>query len=163
MNIQNAQKSTQNQTNSLSTLRNELMKIFRGFWVFEYALWQKTKTRKCRKSTESFLNQKTHIVNSYHYQKTAEKLPIWYLSTIMALITRKATFKQWQQMLIDNFEQHFESCALNAENAQKSAGNQINSLNASKNVLMKILRGFRVFEYALQQKTKTRKCRKSSL
>ena len=61
------------------------MKIFRGFQVFEYALWQKSKTRKCRKSTESFLNQKTRIINSYHYQKTAKKLAIWYLSTILPL------------------------------------------------------------------------------
>ena len=35
--------------------------IFRDFWVFEHALWQKTKTRKRQKSTESFLNQKIHI------------------------------------------------------------------------------------------------------
>ena len=35
--------------------------IFRGFQVFEYALWLKMKTRKCQKSTESFLNQKIHI------------------------------------------------------------------------------------------------------
>ena len=40
-------------------------------------------------------------------------------------------------MLIDNLEQHFESCALNAQNAWKSAGNQINSLNTSKNELIK--------------------------
>ena len=52
-------------------------------------------------------------------------------------------------MLIDNFEQHFESCALNAQNAQKNAGNQIYSLNTSKNELIKIYRAFRVFEYAL--------------
>ena len=52
-------------------------------------------------------------------------------------------------MLIDNLEQHFDSCALNAQNAWKSAGNQINSLNTSKNELVKIFRGFRVFEYAL--------------
>ena len=32
--------------------------IFCGFHVFEYALWQKTKTQKCWKSTESFLNKK---------------------------------------------------------------------------------------------------------
>ena len=49
-------------------------------------------------------------------------------------------------MLIDNLEQHFESCALNAQNAKKSAGNQIYSLNTSKNELIKIFRGFRVFE-----------------
>ena len=57
--VQNALRSVQNQINSLNTLKNELVKIFRGFRVFEYALWQKTKTRKCRKSTESFLNQKS--------------------------------------------------------------------------------------------------------
>ena len=32
-------------------------KTFLEFRVFEYALWQKTKTRKCWKSTEDFLNQ----------------------------------------------------------------------------------------------------------
>ena len=31
-------------------------------------------------------------------------------------------------MLIDNFEQHFESCVLNIQNAQKNARNQINNL-----------------------------------
>ena len=35
-----------------------LMKIFRGFLVFEYALWQKMKTWKCRKSAEGFLDKK---------------------------------------------------------------------------------------------------------
>ena len=44
----------------------ELLEIFRGFRVFEYALWQKTKTRKCRKSTEIFLNKKSPIVNGYY-------------------------------------------------------------------------------------------------
>ena len=52
-------------------------------------------------------------------------------------------------MLIDNFEQHFESCVLNAQNAQKSARNKINILNTSKNELSKIFRGFGVFEFAL--------------
>ena len=65
-------------------------------------------------------------------------------------------------MLLDNFEQHLESFILNARNAQKSAQNKITSLNTSKNELLKIFRGFRVFEYALWQKTKTRKCRKST-
>ena len=58
-------------------------------------------------------------------------------------------------MLIDDFEKHFDSCILNAQNGKKSAQNQINSLNTSKNVLMKIFRGFRVFEYALRQKANT--------
>ena len=45
------------------TSKSSNNKIFCGFRVFEYALWQKTKTRKCRKSTESFLNQKAPSVN----------------------------------------------------------------------------------------------------
>ena len=63
-------------------------------------------------------------------------------------------------MLIDNFEQEFESCALNAQNAPKSAKNQINSLSTSRNELMKSFCGFRVLEYGLWQKRKTGKCRK---
>ena len=45
------------------TSKSSKNKIFRGFRLFEYALWQKTKTRKRRKSTESFLNQKAHSFN----------------------------------------------------------------------------------------------------
>ena len=65
-------------------------------------------------------------------------------------------------MLLDNFEQHIESCVLNTEKVCKSARNQINSLNTSENRLLKIFLSFRVFEYALWQKTKTRKCWKST-
>ena len=68
VNTQNVKKSARNQINSLNTSKNELLKIFRDF---EYALWQKTKTCKCRKSTESLPNKKTLIDNGYHYQKTA--------------------------------------------------------------------------------------------
>ena len=52
-------------------------------------------------------------------------------------------------MLIDNFEHKFENCAVNAKNAEKNTGNQINSLYTSKNELMEIFRGFLVFEHAL--------------
>ena len=138
------------------------MKIFRGFRVSEYALWQKMKTRKCWESTESFLNQKAPVVKGYHYQKTAKKKSIYYLSTILALITEKVTLKVQQKVLIGDFEQQFQSCVLNARNTYQSAQNQINSLNTSKNELMKIFRGFRVFKYALWQKMKTRECRKST-
>ena len=55
---------------------------------------------------------------------------------------------------VDNFEQHFESCVLKTQNPLERALNQINGLNTSKNYLMKIFHGFRVFEYALWQKTK---------
>ena len=65
-------------------------------------------------------------------------------------------------MLLENFEQHLESFVLNAQNAYKSAQNQITSLNTPKNELLKIFRGFRVFDYALWQKTKTRNGRKST-
>ena len=45
------------------TSKSSKNKIFHGFRVFEYVLWQKTKTRKCRKSTESFLNKKATSAN----------------------------------------------------------------------------------------------------
>ena len=65
-------------------------------------------------------------------------------------------------MLLDNFEQHLESLILKAQNAEKSAQNKITSLNTSKNELLKIFGGFRVFKYDLWTKTKTRKRRKST-
>ena len=37
--------------------------IFRGIWVFECALWQKMKTKKRRKLTKNFLNQKIQVAN----------------------------------------------------------------------------------------------------
>ena len=139
------------------------MKIFRGFRITEYALWQKTKTRKLRKSTESFLNQKIPIVNSCHYQKTAKKLPIWYLSTIFGFNNQKSYLFQGSMLsFVDNFKQHFESYVLITQNPLKIALNKINGLNTLKIQLIKIFRGFCVFEYALQQNMKTRKRRKSS-
>ena len=50
---------------------------------------------------------------------------------------------------------HIESCVLNTQNTYESAPNQINSPNTSKNDLLNILRGSRIFEYALRQKIKT--------
>ena len=55
-------------------------------------------------------------------------------------------------MLFDNFEQKFDSCALSAQNAPKSAQNQINGLSTSRNELLKIFCGFRVLEYVLWEK-----------
>ena len=54
-----------------SHFRNSQNETFRRFRVFGCVLWKKTKTRKCWKSTESFLNKKAHSVNDYHYRKTA--------------------------------------------------------------------------------------------
>ena len=91
---QDAQMSAQNQINSLSTSRNEPMKIFRGFWIFEYALWQKNKNPKMPEINRKLCKLKTPVVNDCNCQKTAEKSSISYLSTILALITRKATLRQ---------------------------------------------------------------------
>ena len=44
-----------------SNVNGSKYKIFCEFRVFEYPIWRKMKTQKCRKSTESFLNKKiTH-------------------------------------------------------------------------------------------------------
>ena len=94
-------------------------------------------------------SKKQPVLTVYRYQKTAKKQSSSYLSTILALITKRVTFEQQQKMLRGNFEQRFESCVLNAKNDQKSTRNQLNILNTSKNELMVIFRGFRVFEYAL--------------
>ena len=59
-----SQESARNEINRLNTSKNELPKILRGFRIFEYALCQKTKTRKYRKPTERFLNQKEPGVNA---------------------------------------------------------------------------------------------------
>ena len=81
-----------------NTLKNELMEIFRGFRVFEYALWQKTKTRKYRKLTESFLNKKTPIVNGLSLLENCYKATNVISKHHFGFHnkTRKATFKlQW--------------------------------------------------------------------
>ena len=64
---QNASKNAWNQINGLYTSKNQFMRIFRGFQVFEYALWQKPKTQKWWKSTESFLNKNTTTVKIYYH------------------------------------------------------------------------------------------------
>ena len=89
-------KSVPNDIKNVNIFENLPTKIFRGFRVFKYPLWRNTKTRKCWKSTESLLNKKTPIVNSYRYYKTAKKQQSYYLSTIFTLITSKTSFKlQW--------------------------------------------------------------------
>ena len=62
LDAKNAKKILQNQIISLNTLKNEFMQIFCGFRVLECALWQKMKTWKCWKTTESFLNQKAPTI-----------------------------------------------------------------------------------------------------
>ena len=65
-------------------------------------------------------------------------------------------------VLFDNCEQHFESYVLDTQNPLKGALNKLNGLNTSKNQLVKFFLGFRDFEYALRQKTKTWKRREKA-
>ena len=55
---QNPLERALNKVNVLNTWKNQLIKFVYGFRVFKYALWQKMKTQKCWKSTESFPSQK---------------------------------------------------------------------------------------------------------
>ena len=73
---QNTSENARNQINRLNTSKNELLKVFHGFRVFEYVLWQKKKFRKSLKSIESFLNKNPLVVNGCHYNETAKTLPI---------------------------------------------------------------------------------------
>ena len=93
MNIQNDLKSVPNNIKSVNTFENLQTKIFRDFRLFEYPLYRKRKTGKCRESTESLRNKKPLSVNSYRYWKTAKKQRIYYLSAIFASITSKTGFK----------------------------------------------------------------------
>ena len=72
----------------LSTLKNEPIKIFCGFQDFEYAQWKKLKPRTARNQQKTFENRKYPLLTV----TITRKLPIWYLSTILALITGKATY-----------------------------------------------------------------------
>ena len=47
-------------------------KIFCSFGISEYDLWQKMRTQKRRKSTETFVKQRILIADMYIYQKTAK-------------------------------------------------------------------------------------------
>ena len=94
LNTRNAYESARNEINRLNTTKNEYMKICRGFRVFEYALCQKTKTRKRRKSTQSFFQIKKHpVLTLYRYYKTAKNQSVYYLSTMLALRIIKVNLK----------------------------------------------------------------------
>ena len=101
------------------------------------------------------------VLTIYCCQKTAKKQSICYLSTILALITRKATFK----MIVNNSKYSLITLSNTLRVVSWThlilASILAISLNTSKNELLKIICGFRVFEYAPWQKTKTRKYRKS--
>ena len=69
------------------------MEIFRGFRVFEYTLMVKNENPETPEINIKFSKLKTPNGNGYYDWKTAKVQPIYYLSTILALITRKATFE----------------------------------------------------------------------
>ena len=69
--------------------------------------------------------------NGYHCKETAKVQSICYLSTILALLTRKATFEL--QCLVSWFEQYFENYVLKTQNPFKGALNKVNGLITSKN------------------------------
>ena len=68
-------------------------KIFRGFRVFEYALWQKANTRKCRKSTESFLNQKNTQCQPFTITRKLLKSNHFVIQVQFDFNNKKAAFK----------------------------------------------------------------------
>ena len=65
------------------------MEIFRGFRVFEYALWQKTKTRKYWKLTATFLNKKQPLLTATNTRKAINFLSKYNFR----FNNKKATFK----------------------------------------------------------------------
>ena len=126
------------------------MKIFLGFQVFKHALWQKTKTSNAGNQQKAFKIKKTSIVNGLRLLENCYRQSLCYLSTILASVTKNATFKLHGH----KFEQHCEICVLNAQNTQKSAQNQINSLNTSKNKRIKVFCFFRVSNMLCGKKQK---------
>ena len=71
--------------------------------------------------------------NSYHYQKTAKKLTIWYLSTTFGFNNQKSYLFQGSMLsFVDNCEELFESWVLITQNPLKIALNKINGPNTSK-------------------------------
>ena len=71
------------------------MKIFCGFQIFEYALMAKNENPETPAVDRKLSKSMKHpVLTVYHFSKTAKKQLIYYLSTILALITKKVTFKQ---------------------------------------------------------------------
>ena len=67
------------------SLKNELMKIFRVFQLFEYALMVKDENLEMSEINKKLSKQqKKNILNGYRYQKIAKKLRICYPNTILA-------------------------------------------------------------------------------
>ena len=134
-------------------MKNELMEIFRGFRLFEYALWQKTKTRTWRKLTELLGNKKTPIVNGFSLLENCYKATNFISKHHFGFHNKKSHF---QASMVCSFwwswATRWELCPEHTKCLESTRFNE----------LTKILWGFRVFRYALWQKTKTWKRRKST-
>ena len=75
------------------TSKSSKNKIFRGFRVFVYGLWQKAKTRKCRKSTEK---KNIKGVNLLSLLENCQKAVTLLCKYNFSFNNKKATFKlQW--------------------------------------------------------------------
>ena len=68
------------------------MKISHGFRA--YGLYDKKPKPGKAGNQQKLSNLENTYCYQWHYYETTDKLPIWYLSTILVLITRKATFTQ---------------------------------------------------------------------
>ena len=59
LNTQNAQESARNQIIRINTSKNEFLKIFCSFQVYEYALWLKNKNPKMREINRKLSKSKS--------------------------------------------------------------------------------------------------------
>ena len=84
-------------------LQTEILQVFQ--YVLCYAVCQKTKTRKHRKSIVNFVKQKIPIGNICNYQETAKEQTICYGSAVFASQMSKTTFRVLFLFLTSNFEQ----------------------------------------------------------
>ena len=62
VNTQNACKSAGNHISGFNNSKNELLKLFRGFRVLEYALWQKNKNPEMPEINRKISKSKNHPV-----------------------------------------------------------------------------------------------------
>ena len=135
-------------------MKNDPTEIFRGFRAKNKNLEMPEINRKLSKSKEH------PVLTVYHYQKTAKKQSLCYLSTILALITKKLPSSLNGKFSLITLSNTLKVKFWSHKMLRKVL--QIRLIVFSKNELTEIFCGFQVFEYALWQKTKTQKCCKST-
>ena len=126
------------------TSKSSKNKIFHGFRVFKCSM-AKYENPEMPEINRKLSKSKQHpVLTFYRYQKTAKEHSLCYLSTILALITKKlpSSFNGKFSLKTLSNTLRVKSLSHKMLNAQKSASNQINSLNTSKNELIEIFRGF---------------------